>query len=112
MLDFVAEFLAELVVAPLMSWVLALAYGLARTAVWLALYPWLLLLGWGWLGLRARGRMGWLGVWQVHGPQGLHRAGGQQARRAVQGLLAALLLGLAAAGVGAVLYGLAQHVGL
>ena len=73
---------------------------------------------------------GWLLVWQGRGPRALYRVGRWQARlvghqllavllpalaavrRGVESLLAALLLALAAAGVAAVLYGLAQRVGL
>ena len=107
-----------------------MAYALLRTATWLALYPFLLLLGWGWLRRRGQSPVGWRVVWQARGPQALHRMGRWQARlaghqllvasqplrvaagRLGQGVLAALLLALAAAGIAAVLYGLAQHVGL
>jgi hypothetical protein len=130
MLEFLAELLGELVLGTILNWVLTLAYVLLRTATWLALYPFLLLLGWGWLSWRGRSSVGWLLVWQGRGPQALYRVGRWQAhlvghlllaallpalaavRRVVEGLLAALLLALAAAGVAAVLYGLAQHVGL
>jgi len=93
-------------------WILALAYWLAHTVVWLALYPWLLVVGWGRLWLRERGRRGWLAVWQAHGSQGLHRVGQRQATLAVQYLAAVLLILLAAVGVGGVLCGLVQCAGL
>ena len=89
---------------------MALAYRLARTALGLVLYPLLLLLGWGRLWLRSRGRQGWRALWQAHSPRGLHRMGRQQTALAGQ-YLAATLLALAVAGVGTVLYGLAQCVG-
>lgn len=114
----------------ILNWTLSLTYVLLRTATWLALYPFLLLLGWGWLRWRRQRVGGWLLVWQGRGPRALYRVGRWQARlvshqllavllpalaavrRGVESLLAALLLALAAAGVAAVLYGLAQRVGL
>lgn len=101
-------FLAEIVGEMLGPWILALAYWLAHTVVWLALYPWLLLVGWGRLWLRERGRRGWL----AHGPQGLHRVGQWQATLAVQYLAAVLLILLAVVGVGGVFYGIIQHANL
>ena len=124
MLEFVVEFLGELVLGTVINWTLALAYALLRTAAGLALYPFLLLLGWGWLRRRGQRQAG------GQGPQALYRVGRWQARqvghhllaallpvlaaagRLGQGALAALLLALAAAGVAAVLCGLAQRVGL
>ena len=129
-MEFLAELLSEIVFGTILNWTLALAYALLRTATWLALYPFLLLLGWGWLRRRGQSSVGWRVVWQARGPQALHRMGRWQARlaghqllvasqplrvaagRLGQGVLAALLLALAAAGIAAVLYGLAQHVGL
>ena len=130
MLAFIAELLGELVLGTILNWALALAYALLRTAAWLARYPFLLLLGWGWLRRRRQRQLGWLAGGQVQGPQALYRVGRWQARqvghhllaallpvlaaagRLGQGALAALLLALAAAGVATVLYGLAQRVGL
>lgn len=124
MLEFVVEFLGELVLGTVINWTLALAYALLRTAAGLALYPFLLLLGWGWLRRRGQRQAG------GQGPQALYRVGRWKARQVVhhllaallpvlatagrlgQGALAALLLALAAAGVAAVLCGLAQRVGL
>jgi len=123
MLEFLAELLSEVVLGTILNWMLALAGALLRTATWLVLYPFLL--GWGWL-RRGHSQAGWQG----RGPRALYRVGRWQARlaghqvvaglqpivacagRLGQGLLAALLLALAAAGVAAVLYGLAQRVGL
>ena len=128
MLAFIAELLGELVLGTILNWALALAYALLRTVAWLARYPFLLLLGWGWLRRRRQRQLGWLAGGQ--GPQALYRVGKWQARqvghhllaaplpvlaatgRLGQGALAALLLALAAAGVAAVLYGLVQRVGL
>ena len=92
------------------AWVVALGYRLARTVAWLALYPPLLLLGWARLWLCERGRQGWWALWLHYGPRGLHRLGRQLAGQAGQYLAATLLVALAAGGVGAVLYGLAQCV--
>ena len=82
MLEFIVELLGEVVLGTILNWVLALAYLLLRTATWLALYPFLLLLGWGWLRWRGQGPVEWLLVWQERGPQALYRVGRWQARQA------------------------------
>lgn len=105
------DLLADLVGEIVGSWVVGRAYWLVRSVSGRALYPLLLLLGWAWLWLRERGGRGGRAVWRAHGPRGLHRVGQRQAALAGQYLAAVLLAALAVGGVGAVVYGLAQHVG-
>lgn len=92
MVVFIARLLAESFLALLLNWLLLALVGVGRTAVLLALWPLLLLTGW--LRLWQRERTGPLVLWRTHGPRGLHRFGWQEAARDVAYLLAPLLLAL------------------
>jgi len=87
---FIARLLAESFFALLLNWLLRALVGVGRTVVLLAFWPLMLLMGW--LRLWQRERMGPLVLWRAHGPRGLHRFGWQEAARATTYVLAPLLL--------------------
>lgn len=89
---FIARLLAESFLALLLNWLLRALVGVGRTAGLLALWPLLLLVGW--LRLWQCERTGPLVLWRAHGPRGLHRFGWQEAARVTTCVLAPLLLAL------------------
>jgi hypothetical protein len=112
MAELLVAFLLEMVLAPLVSLVWAALWFAGRMLVLATSYPLLLLLGWLRLWVRERGSQSLCALWRAHGPGGLQQFGWQQLVRDAQHLLAALLLALAAGGLGLVLYYLAAHVAL
>lgn len=102
--EFIGEFLLELVLAPLFQFLLGVLWLVGRTLVLLSLYPVLLLAGWLRLWLRGRGRLSLGALWRAHGPAGLHRFGRQAAALDLHYLVATLLLALAGAGLGLLVY--------
>ncbi|MGI4761628.1 MAG: hypothetical protein ACRYF0_13035 [Janthinobacterium lividum] len=102
--ELIGELVLELVLAPLVQFLLGVLWLVGRTLVLLSLYPVMLLAGWLRLWLRARGRLSLGALWRAHGPAGLHRFGWQAAALDLHYLVAMLLLALAGLGIGLLVY--------
>ena len=100
------EFLAELIIGPILNVLFATVWWLMRTGALLLLYPLMLLTGWVRLWLREKGQYSLRTLWRLHGPAGLHQFGWAEATLDVENAIATGLIALAATGVGAVLVSL------
>jgi hypothetical protein len=110
--EFLGELLGELVVAPLVNFLLAMLWLVLRTTTLAVLYPVMLLTGWLRLWLRERGQQSLGALWRTHQRQGLHRFGWQEAALDLHYFLATLLLVLAGAGISLMVYYTVLHLGL
>jgi len=119
--EFISEFLLDLLVAPLVNFLLKVLWLVGRPVGLVVLYPIGLLTGWLRLWLR-RPRQRSLGaLWRTYGLGGLHRFGWQQVAldlhflltkvlALLHYLLATVLLLLGGAGLGLVIYFTVRHL--
>jgi hypothetical protein len=112
MFGFLGELLIEFLIGFIVNVIFAALWWVVRTAVLLALYPLMLLMGWVRMWVRAPGRTGFVVLWQKHGPVGLHRFGWAEVALDVEYFAITVLLLLVAAGIGVLIYSVGIRVSL